>query len=500
MAGRSDGSDRKLIEYLSEIRLKIQYSSICERALLMSRDSKTDQVYDVLESVGKVLDGKTEYWDALYDSQSSCSISKDKVDEQISTPELTGLLLRAFKYGVWFTSSSYKVDKRTVMQLARKLIKPVEKPKSPIKLKTIEAQKADKKLQAKKDPTEVPLEDKLEITRNFYKLAAGKDKRIINTQVRYSDSRIERLFANSEGSVMRQVVTRSGIFLVPIAREADKIKADYTSIGGTGGYELVEEINFEDVAEKTVKSSLELLGAKTPPSGEFPVIVDNEMAGLIAHESFGHGLEADQVIRDRSYLSSSVGKEVASEQTTIIDSSVLPGGWGSYVFDDEGVPAKENILVDKGMMKGFLHDRLTASALGGELTGSSRVESFLTKHFIRMSNTYFSPGDMTLEELLEPIQQGVMLIRGSFGMEDPLGGGIQCSSNKGYMIEHGKLAAPLTEVSLSGSVLDLLRGIEAVGKDFEVGRGTCGKGSEDYVPVGSGGGSVRIKKAMVSGG
>jgi TldD protein len=466
----------------------------------MSRDSKTDEAYDVLENVGDVVGRSAEYWDALYDCQSSCVISKDKVDEQISTPELRGVLLRAFKYGIWFTASSYKVDKKSILELAKKLIKPIQKPKSPIKLMSIGAQKIDRALEAKKDPTKVPLEDKLEVVRNLYKLASSKDKRIINTQVRYSDSRIERVFANSEGSLMRQVVTRTGIFLVPIAREADRIKADYTSIGNTKGYELIEGINYEDVAEKTAKSSLELLGAKTPPSGELPVVVDNQMAGLIAHESFGHGLEADQVIRDRSYLSSSVDKEVASEETTIIDSSVLPGGWGSYVFDDEGVPAKENILVDKGILKGFLHDRLTASALGGKLTGSSRVESFLTKHFIRMSNTYFSPGDMTLEEILEPIHSGVMLVHGSFGMEDPLGGGIQCSSNKGYMIEHGHLTTPLTEVSLSGSVLDLLRGIEAAAKDFEVGRGTCGKGSEDYVPVGSGGGAIRIKKAMVSGG
>lgn len=465
----------------------------------MSRDSATESVYDVLENLGNVLDGKAEYWDALYDSQLQCIILKDKVDEQISTPDLRGMLLRAFKHGVWFTSSSYKVDKKTVLQTAKKLIKPIQKPKNPIKLMTIPAQKVDKELEAKRIPANVPLEEKLEVVRNLYKVASAKDKRLINTQVRYSDSRIERVFANSEGSVMRQVVTRSGMFLLPIAREGDKIKADYTSIGGTGGYELIEGIDFEDVAEKTVKSTIELLNAKTPPSGEFPVVVDNQMAGLIAHESFGHGLEADQVIRDRSYLSESVGKEVASEQTTIIDSSGYRG-WGSYVFDDEGVPAKENVLVDKGIMKGFLHDRLTASALKGELTSSSRTESFLTKHFIRMSNTYFSPGDATLDELLEPIGRGVMLVHGSFGMEDPLGGGIQCSSNKGYLIEHGRLTTPLTEVSLSGSVLDLLKGIEIAGKDFGIARGTCGKGSEDYVPVGSGGGAIRIKKAMVSGG
>jgi TldD protein len=288
--------------------------------------------------------------------------------------------------------------------------------------------------------------------------------------------------------------------LYPVAREGDKVRADYVTWGKTKGYEIYEETDVEELARKPAKSAIELLGAKTPPSGEFTVIVDGSMAGIVAHESFGHGLEADQVIRDRSYLSTLVGKKVASEQATIKDSSVLPGGYGSYVFDDDGVPAKENVLVENGILKGFLHDRLTASALESESTSSSRVESFLTRHNVRMSNTYFAPGDMTLEELLEPIKYGVMLVHASFGMEDPLGGGIQCTSSKGYMIENGETTTPLSEIALSGNVLDLLKNIDGAGKEFEIGSGTCGKGSEDYVPVGDGGGHLRINKAIISGG
>jgi TldD protein len=299
---------------------------------------------------------------------------------------------------------------------------------------------------------------------------------------------------------MRQAVTRTRLLLFPIARENSNIRMDFANLGGTKGYEVVEECDFDAVAKKTVESSLELLHAKNPPSGEFPVIVDSHMAGIIAHESFGHGLEADQVIRQRSYLAGLIGKQVASESTTIIDSSIIPGGHGSYIFDDEGVPAKENILVKNGILKQFLADKFSASVLGCEPTASSRVESYLTKHFVRMSNTYFAPGDMTLEELLEPVKKGVMLVHSSFGMEDPLGGGMQCTSNKGYMIEHGQIGAPLAEVSLSGSVLEVLKSIDGVGKNLEFGAGTCGKGSEDYVPVGDGGPYLRIQKAIVSGG
>lgn len=466
----------------------------------MGKNAELDQAYDIFEKVSAVLDGKVDYWDVLYDSQSSCTIVKDNVDEKVSTPELEGIQVRAFKGGVWFTSSTHKVDKKTVAEMAKNLIKPVQAPGKVIKLDPLKAQRIDKSLPSKKSPTKTPLEEKLEMVRQFHKTVSSFDKRIINTRVAYWDSVIERAFRNSEGSLMHQTVPRTKLIILPIGREGNRIESDFVSNGRTAGFEFIEGLDMEGVSRKVASGTVELLSSKTPPSGEFTVIVDPGMAGMIAHESFGHGLEADQVVRERSYLAPLVGKEVASEYATIIDSPVLEGGVGSYVFDDEGTPARENVLLEKGVLKGFLHDRLTASALGVPPTSNCRVESYLTKHLVRMTNTYFKPGDMTLEEMMEPIKNGVMITHAQFGMEDPLGGGIQVTSLKGYMIEKGKLTTPLTAVSLAGRVLDLLRNIDGASKDFEMAAGTCGKGSEDYVPVGDGGCYLRISKAMVSGG
>jgi TldD protein len=446
------------------------------------------------------MEGKVEYWDALFDSQSSCSISKDNIDERISLPELFGIQLRSFKDGIWRSASTYRIEKPRLKELAEKLTKPRPKILRKVKLDELKPSKLNVTMPVRKNPADVSLESKLEDLRNFHKASLKLDTRVINVVTRYLGSQIERIFVNSEGSSMRQEVTRTRLIMLSIARENGKIRSDYEILGGTKGYEVVKECDFNAIAKKTVDSSIELLSAKTPPSGEFPVIVDSSMAGLIAHESFGHGLEADQVVRQRSYLAELIDKQVASEPTTIIDSSIVPGGHGSYAFDDEGVAAKESILVKNGILKQFLTDRFSASVLGCKPTASSRVESYLTKHFVRMSNTYFAQGDMTLEELLEPVKKGVMLVRSSFGMEDPLGGGMQCSSNKGYMIEHGQVGTPLTEISLSGSVLEVLKGIDGVGKTIEFGAGTCGKGSEDYVPVGDGGPYLRVRKAVVSGG
>jgi TldD protein len=457
-------------------------------------------VFDLLKHVGDKMEGKVEYWDALFDSQSSCSISKDNVDERISLPEIAGIQLRSFKDGVWLSASTYQMEKARLDELVRYLVRSRPRVADEVKLDELKPSKLDITVPIKKNPADVSLESKLRDVRDFHKAARDLDKRIINVIARYGGSQIERMFVNSEGSSMRQEVTRTRFIIFAVARENGTIRSDYESLGGTKGYEVIEECDFSAVAKKTVDSSIELLKAKTPPGGECPVIVDSSMAGLIAHESFGHGLEADQVIRQRSYLAGLIGKQVASELITIIDSSIVPGGHGSYVFDDEGVPSKENVLVENGILKRFLTDRFSASVLECEPTASSRVESYLTKRFVRMSNTYFAPGDMTLEELLEPVKKGVMVVGSSFGMEDPLGGGMQCTSRKGYVIEHGQIGAPLTEVSLSGSVLEVLKSIDGVGKSLEFGPGTCGKGSEDYVPVGDGGPYLRIQKAIVSGG
>ena len=462
--------------------------------------TESEVVFDLLEYAGKQMEGKVEYWDALFDRQSSCSISKDNVDERIALPELAGIQLRSFKNGGWRSASTYRLEKTRLKELALKLVRLRQETKNRVKLHEQKPSKLDVVMRVEKSPGDISLESKVDNVRSLHKAAADLDKRIINVLIQYGDSQVERIFVNSEGSSVRQVVTRTRLAMMPVARENDKIRVDFESLGGTKGYEVVEKCNFDVVARKTVESSLELLKAETPPSGEFPVIVDSHMAGMIAHESFGHGLEADQVMRKRSYLAGLLGKQVASELTTIIDSSKLPEGYGSYVFDDEGIPAKENVLVRNGVLERFLTDRYSASALKCETTASSRIESYLTKHFVRMSNTYFAAGDMTLEELVEPIKKGVILVKASFGMEDPLAGGIQCTSSKGYLIEHGKATTPLTEISLSGNVLEVLKSIDGVGKTLKFGVGTCGKGSEDFVPVGDGGPHLRIQKAIVSGG
>ncbi|MEJ2295008.1 MAG: TldD/PmbA family protein [Candidatus Lokiarchaeota archaeon] len=326
------------------------------------------------------------------------------------------------------------------------------------------------------------------------------DDRIFNAKVIYLETLIERIFVNNEGCQLHQSIPRIRFGIIPIAKEGNVVDYDTFIKSGEMGFEITNLITNE-VIDKAVENSIEMLQAELPPSGKHTVILDPSMAGMIAHESFGHGLEADQVLRDRSYLKKHLNNKVASDICTIYDTPSYESSYGSYFFDDEGIKAGKNVLVENGILKNFIYDRRSASVFNAQPQGNGRRESFAHPVNPRMSNTYFKSGDQDLEEMISEIQYGVMLVHGSFGMEDPLGGGMQCTSRKGYLIENGQKTKILKGIALSGAVLDLLKNIDAVSNNtVELIAGTCGKGKEDYIPVTDGGTFIRANNALISPG
>ena len=298
----------------------------------------------------------------------------------------------------------------------------------------------------------------------------------------------ERLYLNSAGSRCYQDIARAHGSLAVIAVESGKVEFDFLSEGGEGG---VEKLGFltEPSVKECAESARALLTAGSPPTGEMTVVLDPGVAGMFAHESFGHGTEADQFVRDRSYLKPLLGQTVGPEFLTIVDNGAYPGAWGSIYFDDEGNPGQRTVLVDHGRFVGALHDRETAAVLHARPTGNTRRADFLSRPFVRMTNTYVEPGDWTKEELLKEANQGILLERGTSGIEDPLGGQMQLKVKKGHRIEKGELGGLVSSMALSGRVLDFLRAIRGVGgqKEFSIDSGLCGKGQSDILPAGTGG-------------
>lgn len=459
-----------------------------------------NEVRNVLEKVIAIFEkANVDYGDVRFDSSQSTNVSKDKTEEKISYGSTEGLHLRALNGGEWRAMSLAGVDKADVIKGASKLSKCTPTVGTKATYEPLEPWKLDEEFKAKKPFTEVGLEEKIEYVRDGFKRLMI-DKKIVNSAARYGEAVGQKFFMNTEGSRLFVKTPVVRLIFVAYAKTGKNVQADWNTDGRYGaGYDYIESINLDEICKETSKGALALLDAENAPSGKFPAVLDPDMAGLIAHESFGHGLEADQVLRNRSFLSDKLNKKVASENTTIVDNSAYENAYGTYTFDDEGVKSKRNALVENGILKGFLHSRETASALDATPTSNGRAEDFSHKIYVRMSNTYFEKGDWSLEEMFEGISRGVYLIKGSHGMEDPLGGGIQVASVKGYLIEHGKLTKLLRPVSLSGNVLELLKNVDAVGKDFKLHSGSCGKGYEDWVRVSSGGPSIRVKEAIVGG-
>jgi len=460
--------------------------------------SKENLITDLSDLV-KGINRKEMYIDILYTFERSTGILKTLTDEKlIYHPENAGFVVRCYKKGIWREIATQSLDK--LRSIIEKIVKfPIEKGNS-IELKNFGAWTCDKEILG-----EIPL-DSIDIEYKYNKIAeiqnkiANMDKRIINPIVSYGDSIIEKVFVNNEGCELYQKYPQIRIFIQPIVKEGNVVDFDYFTKSGQYGFELIENLTEEEL-RGVVNDSIELLNAKQPPSGKFSVILDPDMAGLVAHESFGHGLEADQVIRKRSYLEKLYNKQVASDLVNISDSPVEKRARGSFFFDDDGIKSEKSILVKDGILINFLHDRYTASALNMKPRGNGRREAYNFKLFVRMTNTFFEPKDWKLDEMIHELNNGIILEKGFFGMEDPLGGGMQVTSKKGYMIKNGEKSQILKAITLSGPVLDLLKSIDAVSKGpVELRGGTCGKGYEDYVPVTSGGVYIKVKEAVVGPG
>ncbi|MBY8998137.1 MAG: TldD/PmbA family protein [Candidatus Thorarchaeota archaeon] len=351
--------------------------------------------------------------------------------------------------------------------------------------------------ESKVDPAEVSTEEKLEFVMALDK-GQKIDDRIVNTNSVYNDAkRIFRL-VNTAGSRLEWDELRTLAIVQPIARQGERMHFDYNVKGGRAGYELIQQIDPDAFSAECSKGALDLLTAEKPPSGKMTVVADGGISGLIAHEVCGHASEADEVVKGRSFLTGQVGNQLGTEHVTMVDDGTLKEASGSYPFDSEGTPASRTMIIENGVFKGYLHTLETAGLMGVNPTGNGRAQDYNRRIFARMTSTFFDKGDWNDEELIADTKDGLYVIKAMSGMEDVVGGGVQCSALKGYIIKDGEATQLVRSMSLAGKVLEILKTVDAVGNKLEFWGGSCGKGEEDFLPVSSGGPLMRAE--MVVGG
>ena len=349
----------------------------------------------------------------------------------------------------------------------------------------------------KVDPESISTEEKLEFVMALDK-SMQTDDRIVNRNSFYNDTKNVFHLVNTAGSQLEwdEIRTRAGV--QPVAREGTTMQFNYDFRGGKTGYELIQGIDIEPFGAECSKGAIELLSAEKPPSGSMTVIADGDISGLIAHEVCGHASEADEVVKKRSFLTDMVGVKIGSEQVTMVDDGTLKEAAGSYPFDSEGTPSSRTEIIKNGVFKGYMQTIETASLMGVEPTGNGRAQDYNRRIFARMSNTFFDTGDWKDDEIIADTKDGLYVNKSLSGMEDVVGGGVQCSALKGYIIKNGELTQLVRSMTLAGKVMEILPTVDAVGDKLRFAGGNCGKGEEDFIPVTSGGPHMRME--MVVGG
>jgi len=327
--------------------------------------------------------------------------------------------------------------------------------------------------------------------------ARDHDRRITNATVSYYDETRRIAIANSNGLWIEDEKPLIHFTVWAQASDGEKSHRGRSRRSATKGMEFFEETPPEEPAVTAAREAIAMLDADEAPSGEMPVVVEAGWGGVLFHEAVGHGLEGDSIYAKTSFYYGKLGQRVASDHVDLVDDGSIPGLRGSSNMDDEGTPTQTNVLIEKGVLKGYMHSILSAGQLGEKTTGNGRRESYKHYPLVRMTNTYIMNGKVEPEEIFRETERGLYAKEFWGGVVDTASGNFTFSVREAYLIEKGKVTRPVRGATLIGSGPEALRSIDLVGNNLSYGTGTCGKGQ--WVPVTSGQPTLRLSKITVGG-
>lgn len=347
-------------------------------------------------------------------------------------------------------------------------------------------------------PSSVPMERKVEVLQRADVAAREYEERITQVTAYYRDIEQQVLVADSDGTwgaETRQYIT---LFVTAIARQGDDIRTGSESRSETRGFEFFNVHHPEEIAREAARLAVQQLVARPAPAGTFMVVLSSKAGGTMVHEACGHGLEADFIQKSLSVYAGRVGQQVASTLITVVDDGTLPNLRGSSAMDDEGNATTRAVLIDKGVLKGFLHNRRTARAMGAAPTGHGRRESYQHLPLPRMRNTIIMPGTTPPEKILSSVREGILICRMGGGEVDVASGNFVFNCSEAWLIRDGKATEPIRDATLIGNGPEILSTIDMVGSDLGYGVGTCGKEGQG-VPVADAQPTLRIPRVTVGG-
>jgi TldD protein len=347
-----------------------------------------------------------------------------------------------------------------------------------------------------------PGDDKVALLRRADAAARSYDSRIIRVEAGFVEGWADVLVVSSEGRIARDRQPMVRLAVSAVAEEKGKRQSGRSGTAKRRGLDLFDEPGStpEHHGREAARLAVAMLHAEEAPAGPMEVVLAAGESGILLHEAVGHGLEADFNRKQTSNYTGQVGKQVASPLCTVIDDATITGARGSINVDDEGTPGGRNLLIENGTLVGYMHDRISARHFGCAPTGNGRRESFRQPPLPRMTNTMLAPGKDDPDDIVRSVHRGIYAKRFSGGQVNISNGDFVFALTESYLIEDGKLTAPLRGVNLIGNGPDVLRKVTMVGHDFELSDGTwtCGKDGQS-VPVGIGTPTVKVSQITVGG-
>lgn len=349
-----------------------------------------------------------------------------------------------------------------------------------------------------KTPSEIVKSNKVLIMRQAYEIAKNYHPSISQVMVNYLDEEQNVLIANTEGKFVEDKRVRTRLSIQSVAVDGGKFETGFYGPGAHQGFEFIEGLDLEHYAAESSRIAVTMLGAEPCPSGKFPVVIDNEFGGVIFHEACGHGLEATSVAKNNSVFSNRIGEKVASDLVTYIDDGTLPNEWGSLNIDDEGEATRKNVLIENGILKGYLIDKFNSRRMGMPSTGSGRRQSYRFAPTSRMTNTYIAPGNSTRDEIIGDTEFGIYARYMGGGQVDTTTGDYNFGVMEAYLIENGQLTTPVKGATLIGNGPKTIQKVDMVGNNLGHGQGMCGSLSGS-IPVNVGQPILRVSEITIGG-
>ncbi len=349
-----------------------------------------------------------------------------------------------------------------------------------------------------KDPRILGQAYKLDFLKRADAEARRQSERIVQVSASVSDCISHIQILNSEGLNLETSRARTRLNIAVTAVKENERLMTHEAPGALGGYELLDVYSPETLAANCAERALRMLEAGYITGGQMPVIMGNAFGGVIFHEACGHPLETEAIRRHASPFCDKIGEQIAHPCLTAIDDGTLPGVWGSIAFDDEGTPSQKTVLIENGILKTYLSDRVGAEETGVARSGSARRESYRFAPVSRMRNTFIAPGNSTQEEMIASVDDGLYAAKMAGGSVNPATGEFNFAVEEGYRIKNGKLAEPVRGATLIGKGHQILPRISMVGNDLELAAGICGA-SSGMIPVTVGQPTIKVDQILVGG-